>query len=97
MLYLSWFLKDYKYELLAYEGIQLNYFYLGDPRKASHYGERVTRGKTENSVSVVRQVAVEIVKTVFGCKDMVDSQLLKPDFKRIPSPSAYAKSSASNV
>jgi hypothetical protein len=54
MLYLAWFLDDYKYELLAYEGIQLNYFYLGDPDKASHYGDRVTRGKTENTASVVR-------------------------------------------
>ena len=45
VLYISWFLDDQSNELSAYEGIALNYFYLGNPQKALHYAERANRGK----------------------------------------------------
>ena len=54
------------------------------------------RGKTENSLSVVRSVACDIVKQVYEQQQGPEETKTKPNFKRIPSPSAYAKAGASN-
>ena len=62
MLYLAWYLDNYKWEILAYEGIACQYFYLGDHQKAEHYKERVMRGKSENQTSVVRRLAESLIK-----------------------------------
>lgn len=58
MLYLAWYHENYVAELQAYQGISLSYFYLGQLKKATHYHERVLRGKSENSSSIVRTTAV---------------------------------------
>lgn len=67
MLYLAWYHDNYVAEMQAYQGISLNYFYLGQLKKAKHYNERVLRGKSENQNSIVRSTAVSIVA---ACKNM---------------------------
>ena len=58
MMYLSWFYDDFKMENESYQGIALNYFYLGSLKKAKYYHERAIRGKSENDDSLVKKTAI---------------------------------------
>jgi len=54
MMYLTWYFEKYMLEIEAYQGIALNYFYIGNIKKAKHYHDRAIRGKSENENSIVR-------------------------------------------
>lgn len=100
MLYLAWYHDNYVAEIQAYQGISLNYFYLGQLKKAKHYIDRVLRGKSENAQSIVRQTAVQLLTTskneVTGNGDEGGKRQLKIGFNRIPSPSGFCQSEEGN-
>lgn len=54
MLQLAWELKDENAELIAYDGIGMQYFYLGAVQKARYYHERMWKGIYENEGSAAR-------------------------------------------
>jgi tetratricopeptide (TPR) repeat protein len=54
MLQLAWELKDENAELIAYDGIGMQYFYLGAVDKARYYHERMWKGVYENDSSAAR-------------------------------------------
>jgi hypothetical protein len=58
MMFLSWFFNNFTIEIEAYQGIALNYFYLGQLKKARYYHERALRGKSENDTSLVKKTAI---------------------------------------
>ena len=41
---IAWSKGDYSSEMLAYDKIAINYFYLSDLEKAKYYQERMMRG-----------------------------------------------------
>ena len=46
----------------AYENLSIDYFYLGAMQKASYYDNKYKYGEFERPDSIVRKVAVGIVK-----------------------------------
>lgn len=92
MLYFAWYHDNYLFEMQAYQGISLNYYYLGQIKKATHYNERVLRGKSENENSIVRATAVELVATTKKMSDFSkigSKRQEKVGFDRVPSPSGF--------
>ena len=55
MLQVAWYTQNVQYELLAYEMIGKQHYYLNDLRKASYYLDRTLRGKFELKLSKVRE------------------------------------------
>jgi hypothetical protein len=53
---LAWSLKDYSEEMLAYDMIAVNYFYLGDLTKSKYYETRMLRGQFEPKESKLRKI-----------------------------------------
>ena len=45
-------------EMLVYEGLALQYYYLGEQGKSKYYNDRVMRGKLEAKFSVVRKMTL---------------------------------------
>jgi tetratricopeptide (TPR) repeat protein len=62
MMNLAWAEKDIAQETRAYENLAIDYFYLGELDKAEYYHERFMRGKTENSLSIAKNVAINQIK-----------------------------------
>jgi hypothetical protein len=55
MLQLAWLLGGHlgqNYEMLAYDGLALQNFYLGDQAKSKYYDDRAMRGKVEAPFSI---------------------------------------------
>jgi hypothetical protein len=48
-------------EVLAYENLSMDYFYLGDLTKANYYHDRNMRGKIENDKSIVKKVSTNLL------------------------------------
>ena len=60
MLQLAWLLEGQlgcSYEMLAYDGLALQNFYLGDQSKSKYYDDRAMRGKSEAAFSIQRQMS----------------------------------------
>jgi len=53
---ISWSKGDYQGEMLAYDKIAINYFYLSDLEKAKYYQERMMRGQFEGKKSKLRKI-----------------------------------------
>ena len=47
----------------AYDNIGTEYFYIGNIKKAKYYNDKVCFGQVEPSDSIVRKVAIQILKT----------------------------------
>ena len=54
MLQLAWELKDQNAELISYDGMGMQYFYLGAMHKARYYHERMWKGIYEDDESAAR-------------------------------------------
>ena len=61
-LQLAWYLNDLDAELRAYENLGIDYFYMGEMAKANFYDRKFTEGIFEGPDSVVKKVAVNIIK-----------------------------------
>lgn len=53
---ISWSKGDYQGEMMAYDKIAINYFYLSDLEKAKYYQERMMRGQFEGKKSKLRKI-----------------------------------------
>jgi hypothetical protein len=62
MLQLAWLEKDITMEMLAYEALSYDYYYVGDLSKSSYYHERMIRGKVENDLSIVKKVTCNLLR-----------------------------------
>ena len=49
-------LMNFDIEMLAYENIGLQYYYMGNLEKAKHYHDRAMRGKYEVPGSHIREI-----------------------------------------
>lgn len=58
---LAWEQKDEKREISASDNLALEYYYLGDLEKASHYNDWMMRGKVESDRSVVKKVTQNVI------------------------------------
>ena len=58
LLQVAWIESNLKYEMIAYEMIGRQYFYLSDLHKACFYIDRTMRGKFENATSKVRELSL---------------------------------------
>jgi hypothetical protein len=47
-------------EMQAYEGLSLQYFYLGDTEKCQYYNDRMMKGKFEAKFSILRKMYTRI-------------------------------------
>mmetsp|Transcript_22539 Transcript_22539/g.21701 ORF Transcript_22539/g.21701 Transcript_22539/m.21701 type:complete len:88 (+) Transcript_22539:2028-2291(+) len=56
MLQLAWKEKDGGMEVIAYDNLSLEYFYLGEITKSNYYHDRIMRGKMENDMSIVKKI-----------------------------------------
>ena len=61
MLQLAWYLDIQKYELMAYDMIGMQYFYLGDLERSKYYHERMWQGITESKNSPLRIASTAIL------------------------------------
>lgn len=48
--------NDFESEIQAYEGMGLQYYYLGDMKKSNYYVDRMMRGKAERKDSKIREI-----------------------------------------
>ena len=96
MMNLAWAQEDTTSETRAYENLAVDYFYLGEIDKSEYYHERFMRGKTENSASIAKSVAINQIVQKRKLR-MMDSSLKdgyskrKDSAARLPSPSGMAK------
>jgi len=58
-LQMAWYLDSVKDELLAYDWIGKQYFYMGFTDKAAHYHQKMTSGQIEPRDSKFREVAIK--------------------------------------
>ena len=99
-LQLAWYSKDRNAELEAYENLRIDYFYLGEMKKAKFYDEKFSQGLFEREdESIVRKRAVQIIENQVkdinaGRKKMrpINGKLVKSAFDRMPSPSSFGGS-----
>lgn len=61
LLKLAWKLKDTEYELLAYDMIGLNYYYLGKIQEADYFHNRAVQDTKEPHNSIARKVGEEAI------------------------------------
>lgn len=61
MLQLAWQEGDTVMETHAYDNLAIDYFYLGELGKSNYYHDRIMRGKTENSRSIVKKVSCNLL------------------------------------
>ena len=59
LLQTSWLCNSKRYELLAYDMIGIQYFYLGETEKARYYHEKMMHGKTEPNNSDLRKLGID--------------------------------------
>ena len=53
----AWYFNDTKWEMIAYENLSTQYFYLGEIQDSRHYNERANRGITEANTSQNKIIA----------------------------------------
>ena len=58
----AWDTGDYGAEMKAYQGLAVQYFYLGDIRSAKYYCDRLMSGRFETEESWIRQIYMNQVK-----------------------------------
>ena len=63
MLQIAWHHDDQKSEMEAYDNIGTEYFYLSNLKKAKFYNDKVVFGDIEGPDSIIRKVAISILKT----------------------------------
>mmetsp|Transcript_30832 Transcript_30832/g.40957 ORF Transcript_30832/g.40957 Transcript_30832/m.40957 type:complete len:161 (-) Transcript_30832:486-968(-) len=83
-------------ELEAYQNLSVDYFYMGEMTKANFYDEKFQLGLFEGHDSVVRKVAVGIIKNQIENiragrtkEKYVNGKFVKTSFDRMPSPSTF--------
>ena len=83
-------------EIEAYQNLSIDYFYLGAMEKASFYDNKFKYGMFEGADSVVRKVAVGIIKNRLenhkkgrANEKWINGKLVKTNFDRMPSPSSF--------
>ena len=97
MLQLSWQEKDAAMELQAYDSLSVDYYYLGALEKSRYYHDRSVRGKLENDLSVIKKVTCNLLRSRCeqrhneGGAKFGDSQKLKSEIQRLPSPSNLSR------
>lgn len=83
-------------EVLAYDNLSIDYYYMGEIDKANYYNDRIMRGKTENDKSIVKKVSCNLLisrreakhnKGEGNGKD-IDSKM---EMQRLPSPSVISR------
>jgi len=97
MLQLAWQEGDVHSEMTAYDCLSLEYYYLGEVDKCKYYHDRMTRGKMENSTSIVKKVTTNLLKSRRDQRhnkgELKDMDKQKQELQRLPSPSAMSKGS----
>jgi hypothetical protein len=48
--------NDFEAEINAYEGMGIQYFYIGDLKRSQYYTDRMMRGKIERKDSKIREI-----------------------------------------
>jgi hypothetical protein len=56
-LQLAWFTSNLEQEMIAFDSLSLQYFYIGDVDKAKYYDDRARRGKFETNFSIVKKMS----------------------------------------
>lgn len=57
LLQIAWYINNEPYEMLAYELMSKQHFYLADLKRAAYYKDRAARGKFETKTSKVRELS----------------------------------------
>jgi len=57
LLQISWLEKEFTWEILAYEMIGKQHYYLGNLSKAQYYIGRAQRGNSEPATSKIREMS----------------------------------------
>ena len=83
-------------EMEAYENLAVDNYYLGFMDKAGFYDRKFKYGQSEEPDSVVRKVAVGIIKNRIESQrkgrileKFVNGKIVKTNFQRMPSPSSF--------
>ena len=83
-------------ELEAYHNLSIDNFYLGNLKKSKFYDAKFKFGDFEGEDSVVRKVAVGIIRNRIANKELgrdrekvVNGKIVKTTFDRMPSPSSF--------
>mmetsp|Transcript_10055 Transcript_10055/g.8576 ORF Transcript_10055/g.8576 Transcript_10055/m.8576 type:complete len:260 (-) Transcript_10055:57-836(-) len=69
---LAWYTRNHKHELIAYDFMGVNYFYIGDIDKATYYHNKMCKGKLEPDGSNIKQIAISRVNLEKG--DKIDAK-----------------------
>ena len=92
-LQLAWYNDDVEAEYQAYENLAIDNFYLGLMQKATFYDNKFKYGESEDADSIVRKVAVGIIKKGLNVgaekQTFVNGKLVKTSFDKMPSPSSF--------
>ena len=83
-------------EMEAYHALSIDNYYLGYMKKAEFYDHKFKYGEFEGPSSVVRKVAVGIVKNRIDMvqkgrqrEKIIDGKVIKQSFDKMPSPSSF--------
>ncbi len=84
-------------EVVAYDNLSVDYFYLGDLQKSHYYQDRIMRGKLENDKSIVKKVSCNLLLSRREHRHNIELRKIgekqKKELQRLPSPSALSKGS----
>ena len=107
MMNLSWMEKDTEGEVSAYGNLAIGYYYLGVMEKCEYYHDRYIGGKTENNLSIAKQVACNQIRQKRLMKEndhstfqqlKLQKMLSQGEIKqRLPSPSGNTKGTYSKT
>lgn len=78
-------------EMAAYDGMSVDYFYLGELMKSRYYHDRMIRGKVENDNSIMKKVTTNFLRSKRQARHTLGElkalNLLKEnEHQRLPSP-----------
>mgnify|MGYP003879805463 FL=1 len=79
MLQTAWLLKNQQSELLAYDFIGIQYYYLGDIDKANYYHHKLIIGEGEKVDSEVRELGIQKLKRNIHEKNQTKGYKLRVD------------------
>ena len=69
-LYMAYYMESSKYELIAYDLIGIQYYYLGKLQLAEHYHNRMVTGELEPENSRIRSIGLAKMKLIKAIKSM---------------------------
>ena len=81
MLQTAWLLKDTRKELLAYDMIGLQYYYLGEMEHANYYHQKLMNGAVEKVGSELRELGIQ--KLLTNIEDKAQNKGKHKDIKSV--------------